>query len=74
MPTPVPGYGPRLQAAAEYVEDCRALYQAALKARNKLVVEAVDHGYGNHQAARDIGVRQPHIVRILSNSDPELAA
>jgi hypothetical protein len=77
MPEPVAvtsGYGPRLRAAAEYVQDCRDRYQAALRARNTLVVEAVDHGYGNHQAARDIGVRQPHIVRILSNSDPDLAA
>jgi FixJ family two-component response regulator len=73
-PTSVPGYGPRLRAAAEYVKDCRDRYQAALKARNDLVVDAVDHGYGNHQAARDIGVKQPHIVRILSGSESDLAA
>jgi hypothetical protein len=72
MPKPVEGYGPRLQAAGAYVDDCYPLWKNALKARNALVVEAIDNGYSGHQAARDIDKKQPHIVRILSNSQPDV--
>lgn len=72
MAKPVEGYGPRLQAAGQYVRDCRTLYENSLKARNELVVEAVDNGYSGHQAARDIECKQPHIIRILSGSQPDL--
>jgi hypothetical protein len=68
----VQGYGTRLQAASEYVRSCRELYANALAARNALIVEAVDHGYAGHQAARDCQVAQPHIIRILSTSQPDL--
>jgi hypothetical protein len=68
----VEGYGPRLKAAGQYVRDCKTLYENALKARNSLVVEAVDNGYSGHQASRDIECKQPHIVRILSGSQPGL--
>lgn len=68
---PVEGYGEQIRAAAAYVEDARTMYQCALAARNRIIVEAVDNGYSGHQAARDAGVKQPHIVRILSKSQPE---
>lgn len=68
----VEGYGSRLKAAGDYARDCKRLYENALKARNDLVVEAVDNGYSGHQAARDIGCKQPHIIRILSSSQPDI--
>jgi hypothetical protein len=69
----VGNYGPRIREAGQYVRDCKALYQNALRARNILIVEAVDQGYAGHQAARDAQVKQPHIIRILSMSDPDLS-
>jgi hypothetical protein len=68
---PVEGYGPRLQAAGTYADDCFQQWKNALAARNQLVVEAVDNGYSGHAAARDINRKQPHVIRILSNSQPE---
>ena len=76
MPVPTAlssGYGPRLRKAADYVRDCYDLYKAALQARNDLIVEAVDAGYGGHQAARDTRLTQPHIIRIVSESQPDVA-
>jgi hypothetical protein len=70
---PVVGYGEQIRSAAQYARDCRELYENALIARNALIVDAVDHGYSGHQAARDAGVKQPHIIRILSSSQPELS-
>jgi DNA-binding phage protein len=70
--TPVEGYGPQLQRAADYVRDCLELYKKALTARNRVIVEAVDNGYAGHQAARDTGLKQPHIIRIISLSEPDL--
>lgn len=72
MEKPVTGYGERIRSTAQYVRDCRELYVNALKARNSVIVEAVDQGYSGHQAARDAQVKQPHIIRILSNSQPDL--
>lgn len=72
MPKSVEGYGPQLQAAAQYARDCKTLYENALKARNRLIVDAVDSGYTGHQAARDTQLKQPHIIRIISLSDPDL--
>lgn len=68
----VQGYGDQIRSAAQYVLDCRELYKNALQARNELIVQAVDHGYSGHQAARDAQVKQPHIIRILSSSQPDL--
>lgn len=73
-PVKIDGYGARLQEAGKYVDDCYLLWKNSLMARNALVVEAIDHGYAGHRAARDINRKQPHIIRILSNSDPELRA
>lgn len=67
-------YGEQIRAAAEYTRDCRERYLNSLKARNSVIVAAVDAGYTGHQAARDAGVKQPHIIRILSNSQPEVPA
>jgi hypothetical protein len=72
-PVQIDGYGPRIREAGQYVRDCRELYKNALKARNKVIVEAVDHGFAGHAAAREAEVKQPHIVRILSQSDPDLS-
>lgn len=72
MSESVQGYGEQIRAAAKYAQDCRTQYKNALKARNRLIVDAVDHGYSGHQAARDAEVKQPHIIRILSNSQPDL--
>jgi hypothetical protein len=71
-PVQIDGYGERIKDAGQYVRDCLTLYKNALKARNAVIVEAVDHGYAGHQAARDAQVKQPHIIRILSMSDPDL--
>jgi hypothetical protein len=70
----IEGYGERLKKAGQYADDCYELWKNSLRSRNALVVEAIDHGYAGHQAARDIGRKQPHIIRILSNSDPDLMA
>lgn len=70
----VQGYGAQIVASARYVEDCKRLYANALIARNRLIVEAVDHGYSGRQAAKDAQVKQPHIIRILSRSQPDLLA
>ena len=74
MPAPksVQGYGPQLKAAADYTRDCYELYKNSLAARNAMIVDAIDAGYTGHQAARDTGLRQPHIIRIVSLSQPEL--
>jgi hypothetical protein len=73
MPTKaVQGYGEQIQSASQYARDCRELYKNALRARNAVIVDAVDHGYSGHQAARDASVKQPHIIRILSSSQPDL--
>ncbi|MEU0788029.1 hypothetical protein ABZ341_41685 [Streptomyces sp. NPDC006173] len=70
----IEGYSARLQEAGRYADDCYLQWKNSLVARNALVVEAIDNGHAGHQAARDIGRKQPHIIRILSNSDPELKA
>jgi hypothetical protein len=73
-PVQIDGYSKRLREAGQYADDCFQLWKNSLAARNALVVEAIDHGYAGHAAARDINRKQPHIIRILSNSDPELKA
>lgn len=73
MERAVESYHERLVAAGQYVRDCKDLWEAALEARNQLVVEAIDHGYSGHQAARDIEVKQPHVVRILAGSQPDMS-
>lgn len=72
-PVQIDGYGKRIQDAGQYVRDCLTLYKNALKTRNEIIVEAVDNGYAGHAAARDAKVKQPHIIRILSMSDPDLS-
>jgi hypothetical protein len=69
----IEGYQKRLKAAGQYARDCRLQYKNALRARNALIVEAIDDGYTGHQAARDTELKQPHIIRILSQSEPDLS-
>ncbi len=72
MSKSIPSFGDRLRASADYVRDCHALYKAALESRNELIVTAIDAGYAGHQAARDTQLKQPHIIRICSQSQPEV--
>lgn len=72
MSKSIPSFGDRLRASADYVRDCHALYKAALESRNELIVQAIDAGYAGHQAARDTQLKQPHIIRICSQSQPEV--
>jgi hypothetical protein len=72
MSKSIPSFGDRLSAAADYVRDCHALYRAALESRNELIVNAIDAGYPGHQAARDTQLKQPHIIRIVSQSQPDV--
>ncbi|MEV4557798.1 hypothetical protein AB0K51_12450 [Kitasatospora sp. NPDC049285] len=65
------GYPERLAASADYVRDCRERYQAALAARNDLIVNAVDDGLSGYTVARAVGLRQPQIIRICSESQPD---
>lgn len=65
------GYPARLAAAQDYVEECRARYQDALDVRNELIVTAVDDGLSGHAVARAVRLRQPQIIRICSESQPE---
>jgi len=74
MPKSVEGYGPQLQRAADYVRDCRELYRNAVQTRNALIVEAVDNGCSGKRAARETGMTQPAIIRILSCSQPDSGA
>lgn len=66
------GYGERISSAADHARDLFDRWKAALRVRNEIIVEAIDHGYAGHQAARDAKVRQPHIIRICANSQPEV--
>ena len=72
MPLDPSTYGPRLEAAGAYVRDCQNLLKAALSARNTLIVEAIDAGFSGHQAAKWTKLCQPHVIRILSESQPDL--
>lgn len=67
------GYPQRLAAAQAHVEECRQRYQDALGTRNELIVEAVDNGLSGHSVARHVGLKQPQIIRICSESQPEAA-
>ncbi|MFC8717769.1 hypothetical protein [Kitasatospora sp. NPDC057198] len=68
------GYPERLAAAQIHVQECRERYQAALAVRNELIVTAVDHGLSGHAVARAVGLKQPQIIRICSESQPDAAA
>lgn len=60
----------RLRAAADQVEEAKTRYDAAIETRNRLVVAAVDVvGMAHRDIARNAGVSQPHVIRILSRSD-----
>lgn len=65
---PTIGYAERLKKAAATVAERKKAYQLALKQRNEIIVEAVDDGYPQTSAARNAGVKQPHITRIIAGS------
>jgi hypothetical protein len=67
------GYAGRIEEAGAYVRDCYDQWKNALKARNELIVEAVDNGFAGHAAARAAKVKQPHIIRICSQSQPDVS-
>lgn len=62
----------RLQAAAADVRDAFERYKLALRARDKLIVKAVDEAHlSQRQVAKHTGVGQPHVIRVLSKTDPD---
>jgi hypothetical protein len=61
----------RLQAAARAVADAREVLRTEQDRRDALIVQAVDiEGISQHQVARDAGLAQPSIQRILGESQP----
>ncbi len=70
---PIPGYAERLQKAAQTVQERKEAYKLALRQRNEIIVEAVDDGYPQSAAAKNAGVRQPHITRIIAGSYDDVA-
>lgn len=62
----------RLGAAGHDVADARLALDNALKARDALIVQAVDLGMSQSQAARLVGVHPAHIVKVLARSQPDL--
>lgn len=62
----LPTYGDRLRRASAYERETKELHDSALKARNRLIVEAVDNGYPQNRAAGDCTLSAPTITRILA--------
>ena len=59
-------YKARLEKAGDYVRETAEAARLALTARNELVHEAIDHGYPQSLAARDLKVSRPSVTRILA--------
>jgi hypothetical protein len=64
-------YRPRLEAAADEVESTRAALAAALKRRNRIIIDAVDHGLTQKLVAGWAKIKQPHVIRILARGDDD---
>jgi predicted transcriptional regulator len=60
--------GPRLEAAAEEVEQLRETLARHLQQRNELIVQAVDEGMTQAAAARAANVRPSTVTAILAGS------
>lgn len=59
---------PRLEAAGRDVADARTALDLALTRRNELAVAAVDEGMAQKDVAAAIGVKPPHLIRLLGNA------
>ena len=59
-------FRPRLERAGDYVRETAEAHRLALISRNELVHEAIDNGYPQSAAARDLGISRPSVTRILS--------
>jgi hypothetical protein len=70
---PIPGYADRLQAAAQAVRDRKDAWKLAISQRNEIIAEAVDNGYPQAAAARNGGVSQPHVVRVMAGTYDDVA-
>lgn len=57
---------PRIEAAADEIDDARALVRAATQRRDQLILDAVDAGVSQRAVAKAARVGQPRIIRILS--------
>lgn len=56
---------PRIEAAANELDDAKALVHAATQRRNQLIVDAVDAGVSQRAVAKAARVGQPRIIGIL---------
>lgn len=63
---PTDTYPARLEAAADNVSDLRDALDAAIELRDRLIVEAVEHGYTNRDAARHAKLSEGRVVAILA--------
>lgn len=70
---PIQGYADRLKAAAEEVNDRKSAWKTAIQQRNEIIAEAVDHGFPQSAAAKNAGVSQPHVVRVMAGTYDDVA-
>ncbi len=59
-------YPARLEAASDSVNDLRAALEAAIELRDRLIVEAIEHGYTNRDTARHAKLSEGRVVAILA--------
>lgn len=59
---------PQLEAAGLEVADARTALDLALARRDQLAVAAVDEGMRQKDVAAAIGVKPPHVIRILGQA------
>lgn len=70
---PIQGYAERLRAAAQTVTDRKDAWKHAIQQRNEIIAEAVDNGYPQAAAAKNGGVSQPHVVRVMAGTYADVA-
>lgn len=74
----LPDIGERLRAARTDVDDARLEVRLALARRDELAVHAVDEGMRQKDVAAAIGVKPPHLIRIIMQAgqdhDDDLSA
>jgi thiamine pyrophosphokinase len=62
---------PRIEVAAQDVDDARTALQLALERRNELIVVACDQGMTQHRVATLARIKPPHVIRILAGADQD---
>jgi len=60
--------GDRLAAAAREVVDLRAALDAAIEARDELIVRSVEAGYTNRDTARWARLSEARVIAVLARS------